>query len=337
MAKTVRLGVLQLADLHTLSPRQANPFADDFTPAALEAAIAARLALHDAWLGRAGDAGLDLVVTSEDLTGLADVMMYLDAPALFRRHAATSARQAAALCAARARRHRLHLVACYYEPAGRAIYNVAVLFGRDGAIVGKYRKVHLPAYERWLVSPGDRFPAFATPLGRIGMNICYDQMWPEAAAATALNGADLICMPSAAVPARFRAQARALDCQVFFLSSHAAHSAVIAPNGTVLADAGDATRTLAWADVAVRDATLGRPTFYESLYSGVRDHRERHLKLRRPVAYAPLVAARPPLLAHYGAGGVADSPAAIRRVYAKHKAEMQRLLRGGRGRYDWRW
>lgn len=332
-----RIGTLQLATLYELTPAEADPFGAHFQRAALEQSIAQRLDVYEEWLDRAGAAKLDLVVTTEDLTALAGAMTFLDDPGLFRDLVATWAPQAADRLAECARRHRMHVVACYYEPDGDRIFNVAVCFGRDGNVVGKYRKVHLPVYETWLVSAGDEFPVFTTDLGRLGLNVCYDQMWPEAAAACALNGAELIAIPSAASPPAFRLQARALDNLVFVVSSHAWHSLVVGPDGTILADAGTAAEALAWADVQVTGATRARDNYYEHLYSGIRDHKERHLKLRRQMAYAPLVAARPPLAGTYPAGGVANTPDEIQRVYALHKAEMQRLARGEPGRYDWRW
>ena len=76
----------------------------------------------------------------------------------------------------------MFIVACYFALEGDAIYNVADLFGPNGELVGRYRKVHLPQYELWQVTAGDVFPAFETALGWISMLICYDQMWPESAA-----------------------------------------------------------------------------------------------------------------------------------------------------------
>ncbi len=75
-------------------------------------------------------------------------------------------------------------------------YNCAVLFGRQGEIVGIHRKVHLPAGEELHVSAGDRFDVFPTELGNIGMLVCWDMQFPEAARELALGGADLICCPT---------------------------------------------------------------------------------------------------------------------------------------------
>lgn len=75
-------------------------------------------------------------------------------------------------------------------------YNCAVLFDRRGEIVGIHKKVHLPAGEELHVNAGDRFDVFSTELGNIGMLVCWDMQYPEAARELALGGADLICCPT---------------------------------------------------------------------------------------------------------------------------------------------
>jgi hypothetical protein len=76
------------------------------------------------------------------------------------------------------------------------LYNTAVLVGPDG-VVGTYRKVHLAAEDRGWATPGDGgLPTFDTPLGRIGMLIGYDALFPEAARALAIDGADIVACPS---------------------------------------------------------------------------------------------------------------------------------------------
>lgn len=80
------------------------------------------------------------------------------------------------------------------------LYNSAVLIG-PGGVAQVYRKVHLWNWEKSLYAPGDLgFPVTPTPLGRIGMGICYDAWFPETFRSSALAGADLVCLPSNWVP-----------------------------------------------------------------------------------------------------------------------------------------
>ena len=156
--------------------------------------------------------------------------------------------------AALARRHRTRIALGMYEREGDAVYNSLVLFAPSGAIEGTYRKVHLAHGEDLSgVLPGDRFPVFATELGRIGCNICMDSMVPESARLTALHGADFLLLP---IMGDFRAdrwdmgppifhadrwrtimRAQALDNQfsVAVARNRAEGSCIVARNGDFLA------------------------------------------------------------------------------------------------------
>ena len=75
-------------------------------------------------------------------------------------------------------------------------YASAVCVHGDG-VLGHHRKVHLPPSERFAYTPGDRFAAFDTPVGRLGMLVCYDKLFPEASRLLALDGAQVIACLSA--------------------------------------------------------------------------------------------------------------------------------------------
>jgi nitrilase len=84
----------------------------------------------------------------------------------------------------------------YSEAAPGAPYSSAVCVSGDG-VLGRQRKIHLPPAERFAYAPGDGFEAFDTPVGRIGMLLCYDKLFPEAARSLALDGAETIaCLAS---------------------------------------------------------------------------------------------------------------------------------------------
>ncbi|OGW85269.1 MAG: hypothetical protein A3C35_04885 [Omnitrophica bacterium RIFCSPHIGHO2_02_FULL_46_11] len=89
-----------------------------------------------------------------------------------------------------------------FERQGRKYYNAAIIIDADGNIVGKYRKMHLPNdpyfYEKHYFSPGDSaFNSYETKYGKIGVLICWDQWFPEAARAIAMSGAQIIFYPTA--------------------------------------------------------------------------------------------------------------------------------------------
>jgi len=90
------------------------------------------------------------------------------------------------------------MVVCvgYCEADGARRYNSAVCVSGDG-VLGRHRKVHLPAGEITAYAPGGRFDAFDTPVGRVGMLIDYDKTFPESARSLALDGAQIVACLSA--------------------------------------------------------------------------------------------------------------------------------------------
>ncbi len=90
----------------------------------------------------------------------------------------------------------------YFELAGTAHFNAMAMIDADGRILGNYRKSHIPQgpgyEEKYYFSPGDTgFKVWDTAMGRIGVGICWDQWFPEAARAMALQGAEMILYPTA--------------------------------------------------------------------------------------------------------------------------------------------
>ena len=90
----------------------------------------------------------------------------------------------------------------FFEKSGLVHFNSIVVIDADGSIVGHYRKSHIPDFplyeEKFYFSPGDTgFRAFDTRFGRIGIGICWDQWFPEAARAMALMGAEILLYPTA--------------------------------------------------------------------------------------------------------------------------------------------
>lgn len=158
----------------------------------------------------------------------------------------------------------LTVVAGYCEADGGARYNSVVCVHGDG-VLGNHRKVHQPLSEDASYSSGDRFRAFDTPVGRIGMMICYDKAFPESARALALDGAEIGVCVSAWPGARTNVsadlnedrwkrrfdlfdRARALENQMVWVSANQAgtfgslrfvgSAKIVDPGGEILADTG---------------------------------------------------------------------------------------------------
>lgn len=95
------------------------------------------------------------------------------------------------------------LVTSLFEARAKGLYhNTAVVFDSDGSIAGKYRKMHIPDdpayYEKFYFTPGDiGFRPIKTSVGNLGVQVCWDQWYPEGARLMALRGADLLIYPTA--------------------------------------------------------------------------------------------------------------------------------------------
>ena len=95
------------------------------------------------------------------------------------------------------------IVASLFEKRAEGLYhNTAAILDADGRYLGKYRKMHIPDdpqfHEKFYFTPGDLgFRTWQTAVGKIGVLICWDQWYPEAARLTAMSGAEILCYPTA--------------------------------------------------------------------------------------------------------------------------------------------
>jgi N-carbamoylputrescine amidase len=102
-----------------------------------------------------------------------------------------------------ARRKKVVIIASLFEKRAAGVYhNTAAIIDADGSLLGIYRKMHIPDdplyYEKFYFTPGDLgFRAWTTRYGRIGVCVCWDQWYPEAARLTAMQGAEILFYPTA--------------------------------------------------------------------------------------------------------------------------------------------
>ena len=132
------------------------------------------------------------------------------------------------------------------ERDGGLIFNTAVLFDRQGNLVGRYRKVH-PYWpeEVWDgITPGDDFPVFSLDVGKVGIMTCYDSWFPEVSRLLALRGAELILFPSAGYEPSLL-PARAIDNRCYVVASSLDSPAMIVDTlGHTLAATSDGMVTV---------------------------------------------------------------------------------------------
>ena len=197
----------------------------------------------------------------------------------------------------------MHAVCGLLERDGDTLHNSAILVGPDG-LIGSYRKTHLPflGVDRFVV-PGDELNVYDTPLGRIGVIICYDLRFPEVTRTLALKGADIVCLPTnfpmaAKVQTELITVARAAENRVYLVTANrvgkertgefCGWSQIVDPYGKRLAEAGETEEALLVADVDVekaRDKDYVVPGEYELYLFG-------H---RRPELYGALVEEQSPV------------------------------------------
>ncbi len=165
-----------------------------------------------------------------------------------------------------AKKYDIHIVAGLLEREGHLIYNVSVLLGPDGRIIGKYRKVTLPRGEiEGGVTPGSEYPVFDTAIGKVGMMICYDGFFPEVARELTNRGAEVIAWPVWGCNPMLAA-ARACENHVYLISSTYTDannqwmiSAVFDRDGKTLAQADD------WGTLAIAEVDLNEKMYWHSL------------------------------------------------------------------------
>lgn len=201
--------------------------------------------------------------------------------------------------AAAAARHGIHVVVGFTERdewRTEVLYNSAALIGPSG-VIGAYRKVHQPGDEKHLYHPGNGFTVYETPIGRIGILICYDLVFPESTRALALARADVMVMPTAwgmADPAgdpetdlmverlRLFSRARALENQSWFVGAnlvgslgdfrYPGFSHIVGPDGEIRASTGPAPGVASLTTDLTTEVVHARTVGYLG-YSFLKDYR----------------------------------------------------------------
>lgn len=190
----------------------------------------------------------------------------------------------------KARQYSCYILFTFHEIENGALYNTAILLGRQGETVGIYRKTHLSLveYERGM-TPGTEYPVFETEFGKIGIMICFDCYFPEPARILRENGAELVLVSTAGDPA-IQMMSRAIENGLYIAVAgvnmenkySVLPSKVIAPNGDILAHTME-DEDFAWSEIDLSKRTA---SYWLSVGDAATDPKNLFLKERCPHTYS---------------------------------------------------
>ena len=257
-----------------------------------------RLEMHVSLLESCVGEGTVLALTIEDICGLSHFL--LADRDFFDELVQVSAEMAESRISALASKTGMYIAACYYKRYFNLNYNLVSIFAPSGEIVGEYRKTHIPPNEMWHLADGNDLNVIELEFGKVGVLICYDMMFPEAASVLALGGAEIILHPTAGYGwydaiGEATLKTRANDNSVYILTAKnfvhnaAGKSSIIDPWGQVLVDAGFYKDEIVSKTIDLNRRKTQPDWFYQSVMSGTRDIRERTVQERRPELYNSLV------------------------------------------------
>jgi len=258
-------------------------------------------------LHEAGRNHADIAVTNEDFMDIGSHIRAVRQPEMFGWLVAEAENRIIAELSAIAKEYKMLVAANEYESDNGYIYNTTKLINRDGTIIGKYRKLHIPPGERFQVQSGGRAPhVMKTDIGNIGFSICYDNIFPEHCRILALDGADIIIHQTQGwgVGGRSRAQTgesfmrvRAAENCVYFIvakniQGEGGGSCVVDNHGNIVSTMYGSSDNILYTEIEP-DYDLCDLKNYDNYYAGVASTRARRLIMREPSAYKRLIEGEP--------------------------------------------
>jgi len=305
--KTVKIAASRIG--HTPAPREADPYDGAFTMEGAREHAYANLKRTLNSYRMAGEAGADAVVSIENVMALGSYVA-LEKHDLFMRLIEEIPGPASDKVAQVSRAYGMYTATNFYEREGNTCYNTTVLIGRDGNIIGKYRKIHMPASENWYATPGAEYPVFDTDIGRIGLSICHDIAFPEQCRILALNGADIVLhatggwgfVTNDGALGLELLQVRAAENCVYLANAYSfnrlrpgSSSCVISNRGALLAENQSQTEDGVAIAAFTPDCAMINHNNMWNFFSNVASERMRLMLERMPETYGAIAEKSPPL------------------------------------------
>jgi len=307
--KKANIAVIQATGLPTQ-----DPFMDNFDINKVRPQMIAHFNKLLGLFEKAGKMGADLVCGPEDMQHIGSYGLYIDTKdpetgkILFSSLAVPVPGKLTDQIAAIAKKYNMYVISPIYELAGEKVYNTAVIFDRQGQIIGKHRKTILPVMETWLVSTGDEYEVYHTDFGVIAVATCWEISYPEIATIYALEGADIIFHPTMAPDNK---PGESLSTASMFITRAKDNGVYIAPvvlgsdgngildfNGNVVAEAVGKKDDVIIAEIDFSKEIISDSKWWETI-NGTNNTKAMHYKSRRPDTYKMLIDPDPPILNKY--------------------------------------
>ena len=307
--KTAKIAVIQAS----AKPNQ-DPFMDNYDVSKVRPQMMDHFNKLLGLFEKAGQMGADLVCGPEDMQHIGSYGLYLNTKdpetgkILSDALAVTVPGTLTDKVASIAKKYKMYIIAPIYEAADGKVYNTAVIFDRQGMIVGRHRKTVLPIMETWLVSVGDEYEVYKTDFATIAVATCWEISYPEISTIYALKGADIIFNPTMAPDNK---PGKSLDTAPMFITRARDNGVYIAPvvlgssgngildfNGNVLAEAVGKEDVVIMAEIDFAKEKTSDSKWWETI-NGTNNLNAMHFKSRRPETYKMLTDTNPPILEKY--------------------------------------
>jgi predicted amidohydrolase len=307
--RKAKIAVIQASAL----PNQ-DPFMADYDQSKVYPQMMAHFEKLLGLFEKAGQMGADLVCGPEDMQHIGSYGLYIDqkdpetGKVLFNSLAVPVPGPLTDKVANIAARYKMYIIAPVYESDGDKVYNTAVIFDRQGKIMGKHRKTLLPVMETWDVATGDEYEVFQTDFAKVAVATCWEISYPEISAIYALKGADIIFNPTMAADNK---PGKSLETAHMFITRARDNSVYIASvvlgtdgngiidfDGNVLCESIGKANTVVMTEIDFAKERINDSKWWETI-NGTNNIRAMMLKSRRPDIFDLLSDPHPPLLERY--------------------------------------
>ena len=307
--RKAKIAVIQATAL----PNQ-DPFMNEYDQSRVRPRMMAHFNKLLGLFEKAGQLGADLVCGPEDMQHIGSYGLYIDqkdpetGKVLFSSLAVPVPGPLTDQIASVAQKYKMYIIAPIYESDGDKVYNTAVIFDREGKIIGRHRKTLLPVMETWLVSTGDKYEVFQTDFAKIAVATCWEISYPEISSIYALKGADIIFNPTMAPDNK---PGKSLETAHMFITRARDNSVYIAPvvlgtdgngiidfEGNVLCESIGKENTVVMSEIDFARERINDSKWWETI-NGTNNVKAMMLKSRRPDLFNMLSDPHPPVLEKY--------------------------------------